>query len=137
MDHFFLYSKNEYATLSSSFKYVMISEWKINIMLIPEKLQHQKNFFQHIHKHKVSFYLTSKRLISMQPKTRHTSRFHRILEPPPHEIQVEQIFSFFHLVEIDHFSCYKENLRFLSDHLLYIIYFNNCLLFQGLVFKNI
>ena len=73
-------------------------------------------FFQHIHEHKVSFYLTSKCLISMQPKTRQTSRFHRILESVPHEIQLVQIFSFSHLVELDHFSCNKENLRFLSDN---------------------
>ena len=122
MDHFFQDFKIEYATLSSSFKYVIISEKEFNIMLIPEKLRHQKiYFFQHIHEHKVSFYLTPKCLISMQPKTRQASKFHRIEEQPPHEIRVEQIFSFFHLVEIDHFSCYKENLRFLSDHLLYII----------------
>ena len=76
-------------------------------------------FFQHIHEHKVSFYLTSKCLISMQPKTRQTSRFHRILESVPHEIQLVQIFSFSHLVELDHFSRNKENLRFLSDHLFH------------------
>ena len=76
-------------------------------------------FFQHIHEHKVSFYLTSKCLISMQPKTRQTSRFHRILESVPHEIQLVQIFSFSHLVEIDLFSRNMENLRFLSDHLFH------------------
>ena len=76
-------------------------------------------FFQHIHEHKVSFYLTSKCLISMQPKTRQASKFHRILESVPHEIQLVQILSFCHLVEIDLFSRKKENLRFLSDHLFH------------------